>query len=88
MLDFIIENYYVILIICILLIFGVIGYIVDTLKNKKLEDNNVETYIPQEEVFIQNIENQEEEKFEESVQSTENLLEVYNNEKLNENSDD
>ena len=50
MLDFIIENYYVILIICVLLIFGIIGYMIDSIKNKKYKDNvnNFDAYIPEE----------------------------------------
>ena len=83
MLEFIIDNYYVILIICVLLIFGIIGYIVDTLKNSQKNNvNELDTYVPEEEVFIQNTENdQEQENIQEEEQSAENLIEEYNNDK-------
>ena len=84
MLEFIIENYYVILVICILLIFAIIGYIIDTLKNKK-EINQSETYIPEEEIFLENTE-----KVEKNTKNEENsvdsLIEEYNSEQNNENS--
>lgn len=90
MLDFIIDNYYIILIICVLLIFGIIGYIVDTLKNKQSKNvNELDTYIPEEEVFIQETpENDESEKElqETKEQSADNLIEKYNNEQTEEDS--
>ena len=85
MLEFIIDNYYVILIICVLLIFGIIGYIVDTLKNSRYKNvNELDTYIPEEEVFIQDTPKEEEPVKEE--QSAENLIEEYNNEQTDEDS--
>ena len=87
--EFIINNYYVILIICVLLIFGIIGYIVDTLKNNhyKNDVNELDTYVPEEEVFIQNTENDsEQENIQEEEQSAENLIEEYNNEQNDEDS--
>ena len=88
MLEFIIDNYYVILIICVLLIFGIIGYIVDTLKNSQKNNvNELDTYVPEEEVFIQNTENdQEQENIQEEEQSAENLIEEYNNEQKEDDS--
>ena len=89
MLDFIIEHYYVILIICVLLIFGIIGYIIDTLKNSryKNEINELDTYIPEEEVFIQDVKEEPEEKPEEETSETvDNLIEEYNNEQKEEDS--
>ena len=89
MLDFILKNYYVILIICILLIFGIIGYIIDTLKTSKNRNTEeVDTYIPEEEVFIQNT---EEEPIKEEVEeetSVDNLIEEYNNEQDEETEED
>lgn len=81
MLDFIVENYYVILVICILLIFAIIGYIIDTLKHRKYEkeNNQVDTYIPEEEVFIQKVEPDEEMEEEQEITADE-LLAEYNNE--------
>ena len=86
--EFIINNYYVILIICVLLIFGIIGYIVDTLKNSQKNNvNELDTYVPEEEVFIQNTENdQEQENIQEEEQSAENLIEEYNNEQKEDDS--
>ena len=87
--EFIINNYYVILIICVLLIFGIIGYIVDTLKNNhyKNDVNELDTYVPEEEVFIQNTENDsEQENIQEEEQSAENLIEEYNNEQKEDDS--
>lgn len=90
MIDFIVQNYYVILVVCILLIFAIIGYIIDTLKSRKYEENNVptDTYIPEEEIFIQKFET-ENEKVEEDINHKNNvddLLTEYNNEQTDENS--
>ena len=81
MLDFILENYYVILVICILLIFAIIGYIVDTLKTRQYKENvnEVDAYIPEEEVFIQRFEEQTQVE-EEEKESVDDLLKEYNNE--------
>lgn len=84
MLDFIVKNYYVILVICILLIFAIIGYIIDTVKSRKyLEENNEDNYIPEEEIFIQKFEEPVEEEVEESV---DDLLKEYNQEQTEDNS--
>ena len=57
MLEFIIDNYYVILVTCILMIFAIIGYIIDNLKTRKYleNENTTDTYIPEEEIFIQSL---------------------------------
>ena len=82
MLDFIIENYYVILIICVLLIFGIIGYMIDSIKNKKYKDNvnNFDAYIPEEEVFIQNNNNDNSKENNEKETNVDELIEDYNKE--------
>ena len=82
MLDFIIENYYVILIICVLLIFGIIGYMSDSIKNQKYKDNvnNFDAYIPEEEVFIQNNNNDNSKENNEKETNVDELIEDYNKE--------
>jgi len=90
MIDFIVRNYYVILVICILLIFAIIGYIIDTLKSRKYEENNIpiDTYIPEEEIFIQKFEDQLEnnEVTNEQENNVDDLLTEYNNVQKDENS--
>lgn len=90
MIDFIVKNYYVILVVCILLIFAIIGYIIDTLKSRKYEENNnpVDTYIPEEEIFIQKFEEPTEnnDNTEEQQENVDELLNEYNNEQKDENS--
>ena len=90
MIDFIVRNYYVILVICILLIFAIIGYIIDTLKSRKYEENNVptDTYIPEEEIFIQKFETEVENTEENNNQenNVDDLLTEYNNVQKDENS--
>ena len=83
MIDFIVQNYYAILVVCILLIFAIIGYIIDTLKSRKPEDNvSPDTYIPEEEIFIQKFEPEttELETSEEQQNDVDNLLTAYNSE--------
>lgn len=80
MLDFIIENYYVILVICILLIFAIIGYMIDTLRTRKYQEteNITDGYVPEEEVFIQKIEEPTENEGITDEENVEALLEEYN----------
>lgn len=87
MLEFIAENYYVLLVIGVLLIFAIIGYMIDTLKSRSYQENvnTPDTYIPEEEVFIQKIESEETERTEEE-KNVENLLEEYNIEQENKDS--
>ena len=82
MLEFIVKNYYIILVVCILLIFAIIGYIIDYLKNKNTSNEQVDTYMPEEDIFIQKIEQtpEEEEKTNEENE-IDDLLENYNKEK-------
>ena len=86
MIEFIIDNYYVILVICILLIFATIGYIIDTLNKRKYEEqqNDVNTYIPEEEIFIQKL--NESISSEETEDNVDDLLNQYNKDQDNENS--
>jgi len=90
MIDFIVKNYYVILVVCILLIFAIIGYIIDTLKSRKYEENSnpTDTYIPEEEIFIQKFEEPTEnsDNIEEQQENVDELLNEYNNEQKDENS--
>ena len=89
MLDFIIKNYYVILVVCILLIFAIIGYIIDSLKNRNFQDNNTnDEYVPAEEIFIQKFEETEEENQENNNESVDVLLDNYNNTQQKNNSND
>lgn len=88
MIDFIVNNYYLILVICILLIFALIGYITDTLKRRKYEENaQMNQYVAEEEVFLQtsNKLGEEETKEEEIHDEVEDLLKEYNNETKDEN---
>jgi len=88
MIDFIINNYYVILVVCILLIFAIIGYIIDTLKRRKYEEeqiNKSDNYIPEEEIFIQKFETEVEEN-ETEEDNIDDLLNDYNKEQTDENS--
>lgn len=56
MMDFIVDNYYIIIVVAAFLIFALIGYIVDTLKNKnkvettETENDNIETDIIEEKI--------------------------------------
>lgn len=86
MLDFIVNNYYVILVVCILLIFAIIGYIIDSLKRTKYENEKtkIDSYIPEEEIFIQKT--QEDVEIIDEEQNINELLNDYNNEQRNENS--
>ena len=79
MISFIVENYYVILVVCILSIFAIIGYIIDTLKTKKYEEKNAyfNAYVPDEEIFIQKFEESENEE-KELNDNIDNLLKDYN----------
>ena len=86
MIEFIIENYYVILVIGILLIFAIIGYIIDTLKHRNQETNNIDTYIPEEEIFIQKFETEEKDNKVEEKISADDLLADYNKEQNENNS--
>lgn len=88
MIDFIVQNYYVILVVCILLIFAIIGYIIDTLKSRKYEENNVptDTYIPEEEIFIQKFETENIEENNNQENDVDDLLTEYNNDHTDENS--
>lgn len=87
MLDFIVNNYYVILIVCILLIFAIIGYIVDTLKSRKYEETNAsDTYVPEEEVFIQKFEEPTNEEDVVENENVEELIDEYNKVQNDENS--
>ena len=88
MIDFIINNYYVILVVCILLIFAIIGYIIDTLKRRKYEEeqiNRSDNYIPEKEIFIKKFETEVEEK-ETEGDNIDDLLNNYNKEQIDENS--
>lgn len=87
MLEFIVNNYYVILIVCILLIFAIIGYIVDTLKSRKYEETNEnDTYVPEEEVFIQKFEEPINEEDVVENENVEELIDEYNKVQNDENS--
>lgn len=88
MVDFIVENYYVILVVCILLIFAIIGYIIDTLKRRKYEEENLtnDSYVAEEEVFIKNFEDKEVGLQEQMDNSVDEMLKEYNEEQKNENS--
>ena len=86
MFDFIVENYYAILVICILLIFATIGYLIDLIKSRKYQDNNgSDAYIPEEEVFIKKIEKPIEDSIEKE-DSIDELLKRYNQEQKETNS--
>lgn len=86
MIEFIVNNYYVILVVCILLIFAIVGYLIDTIKRRKYEESNLnkDSYIPEEEIFIKKF---EEEQVEEKVDnSVDEMLKEYNEEQKSENS--
>lgn len=87
MINFIVENYYVILIVCILLIFAIIGYLIDTIKKRKYEELNISTdsYVPEEEIFIKKFEDQETGLQDTIDNPIEEMLKEYNEEQ-NENS--
>ena len=88
MVEFIVENYYVILVVCIILIFAIIGYIIDTLKRRKYEEENLakDSYIAEEEIFIKNFDNNEVGLQDQVDNSVEEMLKEYNEETKEENS--
>ena len=95
MVEFIVNNYYVILVVCVLFIFAIIGYIIDTLKNRNKDVNVSNAYIPEEEIFLEEtpkeVESIEDDSMDEILEedsNTEDLLSEYNNEQLKENSND
>ena len=83
MIDFILKNYYVILVVSILLIFAIIGYLVDTLKTRKYEEENLEhtSYIPEEEIFIKQFDEKEDEIEENPADNLDEMLKEYNSKK-------
>lgn len=72
MMDFIVDNYYIIIVVAAFLIFALIGYIVDTLKNKnkvettETENDNIETDIIEEKI----VDEETEEKTNDNVNIT------------------